>query len=188
MTAFELFFGLTSIILGLALTHLANSFQFLLRRGREVRWAVEPMLQAVLILMIVVFVWADQWENRNAAAFSIGQSLLQILKLLAVYVAAASVLPEPNESANADLHAYYLASHRVTYGALIAGLLLFVAYRYLFLPPSHVPLFNSIFQVGSILALYVALMIVRRRFFHIGALIVLCLAYAVQIIPRTIGG
>ena len=78
MTPFELFFGLTTVILGLALTHVANSFQLLLRAGKRVRWAIEPLLQATLIVMIVVFVWADQWDNRNQAAFTVGQSLLQV--------------------------------------------------------------------------------------------------------------
>ena len=187
MTPFELFFGLTTVILGLALTHLANAMQFLLRRGRAVRWAIEPVLQVTLILMIVVFVWTDQWTNRNEAVFTVGQSILQVLKLLAVYVAAAAVLPEPGEHASTDLREHYLAARRVSYGALIAGFVLFTAYRYMFLPPEHVPLFNSLFAAVGILALYALLMIVRARFFHIGGLALLCIAYAVQILPRTIG-
>ena len=188
MTPFELFFGLTTVILGLALTHMANSLQLLLRGGRRVRWAIEPILQAVLIIMIVVFVWADQWSNRNDAAFTVGQSLLQVIKLLAVYVAAAAVLPEPGEDASVDLRGHYMASRRVTYGALIAGFIFFIAYRYLFLPPSHVPLFNSGIHALGILLLYVSLMIVRWRPYHIAALVILCVVYAAQILPRAIGG
>ena len=187
MTPFELFFGLSTVILGLALTHIANSLQLLLRAGRNVRWALEPMLQAALILMIVVFVWADQWDNRNDAAFTVGQSLVQVAKLLAVYVAAASVLPEPNGDAETDLRSYYMASRRVTYGALVAGFILFVVYRFLFLPPTHVPLFNSGIAAFGILLLYLSLMIVRWRAYHLIVLTVLCAAYAVQILPRTIG-
>jgi hypothetical protein len=188
MTAFELFFGLTSVILALALTHLANSFQLLLRAGRRVRWAIEPMLQSALILMIVVFVWADQWSVREQVAFTLAQSILQVLKLLAVYVAAAAVLPEPGETANLDLRDYYMASRRVTYGALLLGLFLFIAYRFLYLPADHVPLNNSLGYALGIPLLYVSMMIVRWRAFHVAALILLCLAYAVQIAPVTIGG
>ena len=188
MTPFELFFGLTTVILGLALTHMANSLQQLLRGGRRVRWAAEPILQAILILMIIVFVWADQWDTRNEAVFTVGQSLLQVAKLLAVYIAAAAVLPDVPEEAKMDLHGHYLASRRVTYGALIAGFVLFSTYHVAFLPADHVPLFNSLLIAGGILLLYVSLMIVRRRPFHVGALILLCLAYASQILPRSIGG
>jgi len=187
MTPFELFFGLSTVILGLALTHMANSLQLLLRAGRQVRWAVEPLLQTGLILMIVVFVWADQWDNRNETGFTVGQSLFQVAKLLAVYVAAAAVLPEPEEG-SVDLHRYYLASRRVTYGALIGGFILFIAYRYAYLPADHVPLFNSPIQALGIMVLYISLMIVRWRPFHITMLTVLCAAYAMQILPRTIGG
>lgn len=61
MTPFEIFFGLSSVILGLALTEIASSIAKLLRAGRNVRWAPEPILQTILITMIVVSVWADQW-------------------------------------------------------------------------------------------------------------------------------
>ena len=188
MTAFELFFGLTSVILALALTHLANSFQLLLRAGRCVRWAAEPLLQSALILMIVVFVWADQWSVRGETAFTLAQCILQVLKLLAVYVAAAAVLPEPGETANLDLRDYYMSSRRVTYGALLVGLLLFIVYRFLYLPADHVPLNNSLASAFGIPLLYVSLMIVRWRLFHLAVLILLCLAYAVQIAPMRIGG
>jgi hypothetical protein len=188
MTAFELFFGLTSVILALALTHLANSFQLLLRAGRRVRWAIEPLLQSALILMIVVFIWVDQWSVREETTFTLSQCILQVVKLLAVYVAAAAVLPEPRETENLDLRDYYMSSRRVTYGALLAGLVLFIAYRFLYLPAEHVPLNNSVPYAVGIPLLYVFMMVVRWRPFHVAALIVLCLAYAVQIAPMRIGG
>ena len=188
MTPFELFFGLTSVILALALTHLANSFQLLLRAGRRVRWAIEPILQIALVLMIVVFVWADQWDSRDETAFTVWQSMLQVLKLLAIYVAAAAILPEPGEKATVDLRDHYMASRRVTYGALLAGLLLFIAYGSLYYPPDHVPLNNSVPLAAGVMLLYAGMMIVRWRPFHIAALILLCMSYAVQITPVKIGG
>src|SRR5262245_33477431 len=150
MTPFELFFGLTSVILALALTHLANSLQLLLRAGRRVRWAIEPILQAILIIMIVVFVWVDQWHDRNEASFTVLQSLLQVLKLLAVYVVAAAILPEPKEGETVDLNEHYMASRYVTYGALLVGLLLFTAYTRLFYPAGHVPLNDSPLLGGAL--------------------------------------
>jgi hypothetical protein len=187
MTPFELFFGLTSVILALALTHLANSFQLLLRRGRKVRWAVEPVLQTVLIVMILVFVWVDQWHDRNITSVSVAQSLLQVLKLLAVYVVAAAVLPEPGSDEQIDLREHYMASRHVTYGALLVGLFLFIAYRYLFYPPEHVPINDSPVIGLALLLTYVSLMIVRWRPWHIAGLTLVCALYAVQIAPVAIG-
>lgn len=187
MTPFELLFGLTSVILALALTHLANSFQLLLRRGRKVRWAIEPILQSVLIVMILVFVWVDQWHDRNIASVTVPQSILQVLKLLAVYVVAAAVLPEPGGDEPVDLLDHYMGSRMVTYGALLVGLLLFTAYRLLFYPAGHVPLNNSPWIGLGLLLAYASLMIVRWRYYHIAALMLVCILYAVQIAPLAIG-
>ena len=188
MTPFELFFGLSTIILALALTHLANSFQLLLRAGRRVSWAIEPVLQSVLVIMILVFVWVDQWHDRNVTTFTVPQSLLQVFKLLAVYVVAAAALPEPRHDGTIDLQRHYLESRKVTYGALIAGLMLFTAYRYLFYPPTHVPINNSPFLGLALLLIYGSLIVVRWRPFHIVGLVIVCLIYALQIAPVTIGG
>ena len=81
-----------------------------------------------------------------------------------------------------------MSSRRVTYGALLVGLLLFITYRFLYLPADHVPLNNNLAYAVGIPLLYVSLMIVRWRLFHVAALILLCLAYAVQIAPMRIGG
>jgi hypothetical protein len=187
MTPFELFFGLTSVILALALTQLANSFQLLLRRGRGVSWAIEPILQTILIVMILVFVWVDQWHDRNLPSVTVAQSLLQVLKLLAVYVVAAAVLPDPGRDERIDLREHYMKSRYVTYGALLAGILLFTAYRHLFYAPGHVPINNSpLIGLGLLLA-YGSLMIVRWRPWHIAALTLVCILYAVQIAPAAIG-
>ena len=186
MTPFELFFGLTTVILALALTHLANSFQLLLRAGGRVRWSIEPMLQAALVVMIVVFVWVDQWNDRGESVFTVPQCLLQVLKLLAVYVAASAILPEPGKGP-VDLRDHYMSSRKVTYGALLAGLLLFTAYRYLFYPASHVPINNSPLIGLTLLLTYGSLMIVRWRPWHIAALLLVCAIYGIQIAPVAIG-
>ena len=187
MTPFELLFGLTSVILALALTHLANSFQLLLRRGRAVKWAVEPVLQAVLIFMILVFVWVDQWHDREVQSVTVAQCILQVLKLLAVYVVAAAVLPEPERGETVDLRQHYLDSRRVTYGALLVGLLLFIAYARLFYAAGHEPINNSPLIGLALLVIYVSLMVVRWRPAHIAGLLLVCVLYAVQIAPMAIG-
>lgn len=187
MSPFELFFGLTSVILALALTHLANSLQLLLREGRAVRWAMEPILQAAVVVMIIVFVWVDQWNVRGETSFTVPQCLLQVLKLLVVYVAAAAILPEPGDGKEIDLRHHYMASRKVTYGALLAGLLLFTAYRFLFYPTHYQPLNNSPILGLALTLIYASLLIVRWRPYHIVGLAIVCLIYAVQIAPISIG-
>lgn len=54
--------------------------------------------------------------------------LLQVVKLLLPFLAAAFVLPEaPPEDGPVDLYAHYDRTRAFSFGALIAGLLLFWA-------------------------------------------------------------
>jgi hypothetical protein len=49
MSLFEFTFGLSAVILGLALTHMASSVHRLVLAGERVRWAPEPILLTVLV-------------------------------------------------------------------------------------------------------------------------------------------
>ena len=76
MTLFELTFTLSALILGLALTHMASSLYRLVLAGRRVRWALEPLMQAALVLLIVVFVWLNEWNERGVTTIIYGRVLL----------------------------------------------------------------------------------------------------------------
>src|SRR5438045_551411 len=131
MTLFELTFGLTALILGLALTHLASNLYRLAKAGRKVRWAPEPLLQTGLVLLVVVFVWVNQWETRGTTSIIYARELLQVLKLLALYIAAAACLPEVRDTGDGiDLYVHYDQTRRLSYGGLVAGLVLFNIYRW----------------------------------------------------------
>lgn len=178
MTPFEIFFGLSSVILGLALAEIASSITKLLRAGRNVRWAPEPILQTVLITLIVVYVWADQWWSHTSASFTVGQAVFQVAKLMALYVAAASVLGEPEATTVVDLKEHYYSSRRVTYGALVTGLLLFISYRWMFFPPNVSITFGYVLDALWLPTLYVVAAIVRWRLYHIVLLVGLVIRFA----------
>jgi hypothetical protein len=126
VSLFEFTFGLSAVILGLALAQLASSYHRLAIAGRRVRWAAEPVLLSAIIFLVIVSVWLFQWEARNDTQTTIGLMLLQVLKLLLPFMAAAFVLPETiPETGEIDLLAHYERTRPFTYGALIAGLLLF---------------------------------------------------------------
>ncbi len=186
MTAFELFFGLTSIILGLALAQLANSLQLLLRAGRRVTWAVEPVLQSVLILLIIVSVWAGQWWERETTTFSVGQCLLQVVKLLALFVAASAALPETNGNSKIGLRRHYYASRAVTFGALVAGLILFSIYRHAF--GETVVTAASLAEEAALPAIYAVLIFIRWRPMHLVVLSLVVAMFLMQIAGVRFGG
>src|SRR5690349_68936 len=94
MTLFELVFGLSAIILGLALTQIASSLHRLLLAGSRVRWAPETILLCSLIFLVTVSVWVEEWDYRQETSTTIGMELLSVLKLLTLFLAAAFVLPE----------------------------------------------------------------------------------------------
>ena len=186
MTAFELFFGLTSVILGLALAQLANSLQLLLRAGRRVSWSIEPVLQSVLILLIIVSVWASQWWERDSQTFSVGQCLLQVVKLLALFVAASAALPETDGDRKIDLRRHYYGSRSVTYGALIAGLILFSIYGYAF-GRATITLASAAEDL-AFPAVYAVLVFMRWRPLHVIVLSLVTSLFGMQIAGLSFGG
>lgn len=186
MSPFEIFFGLTAVILGLALTELAGSLAKLLRAGRRVMWAPEPILQAFLILLILVFVWSNQWQAHAETSFTVLQAILQVLKMLALYVAAASVLGEPEATRTVDMREHYYAARPTTYGAMVVGLILFTSYAFMF-NSEHLPLTLTNLASSLVLpAVYGALIFIHWRPLHIGALIILNAGYLYEIAAVTI--
>lgn len=196
MSLFEFTFGLSAVILGLALAQMANSLHRLALAGRRVRWAPEPLLLAGIIFLVIVSVWLFQWQNRNMTEVTIGLILLQVGKLMFPYLGAAFVFPEQvPETGELDLRAYYERTRVFTYGALIIGLLLFWADEtlrwWLGLIPGAAPfdwmrvLGNAPVIFGSA---YLLLILVRNRWLHIVVLTAGLLFYGWQIMGMRLQG
>ena len=188
VTIFELFFGLTSVMLGLALTHIVSSLQKLANAGRRVNWALEPILATLIILTVIVSVWIGQWSERDASSITMVQAFLQVAKMMAVYFAAASVLPdvEPGD-ATVDLYRYYDETRRLTFGSLIVGLLLFQIY---FWSNSNEAIrwdLATILQVAIYPSIYLSLMLIRWRPYNIGILAFALIYYGFRISTVQIG-
>jgi len=184
MNSFELTFGLTSVILGLALTHLANALRKLLLRGRDVAWAPEPLLLAGVILMIIVSNWMHQF-SRNAGAPNDGLALLNVLRMLTLYFAAGFCLPEPEPGeTEIDLFRYYDRTRGFTYGSLSAGLAIFWIYNSVVEPAGwRADLVSKLLP----LAVWVALMFVRRRWLNLLLLVIPILGVANDILQVSLG-
>ena len=177
MTLFELVFGLTAVILGLGLTQLASNLRCLMMAGRRVKWAPEPLLLCGIIFLVTVGVWLGQWALRGEIKTTQGEVILQVLKMLTLFMAAAFVLPDKvPEQGEVDLYGHYDRTRAFTYGALILGLLLFWV---------HGLIRNQAAPFGSALgwtytlqhspyvfvSVYTALIVIRARWFHIPVLL-----------------
>lgn len=178
MSLFELNFSLTSVVLGLALAHIAAAMRRLLLAGRKVRWAPEPILLAAIILLVVTFVWLDQWADRGETNLPVSIAVLQVLKLLALYVAASSCLPDLDNNEEISLLAYYEQTRFLTFGALIVGLLLFIVADL----ARHGPVLATATMLRMSLeaayaAVYALLLFVRNRAVNVGVLSLMLLIY-----------
>jgi hypothetical protein len=184
VNSFELSFGLTSVILGLALTHLANAVRKLLLRGRAVIWAPEPLLLAGVILLIIVSSWMHQF-SRNTGAPNDGVALLNVLRMLTLYFAAGFCLPEPEPGEpQVDLLRYYDRTRRFTYGSLIAGLTIFFVYNTVVEPAGwRADLMSKLLPI----AVWVALMFVRWRWLSLLLLAIPIFGTANDIMQASLG-
>ena len=167
MNSFELSFGLTSVILGLALTHMANAVRKLLLRGHEVTWAPEPVMQAIVVLMLIVSSWMNQFSH-NKTALSDGLELLNVLRMLTLYFAAGFSLPEPEPGeGKIDMLAYYDHNRRFSFGSLAAGLAIFALYNAITSPAD----WRTDLSVKAVpFLVWVVVMVVRWRWVNLLAL------------------
>ena len=128
MSLFEFTFGLSAVILGLALAHMASTVSRLALAGRRVRWAPEPLLLAAIIVLVIISVWLGQWRARDQTETTVGMMLLQVGKLMLPFMAATFVLPDPvPDEGPIDLYAHYDRTRALTFGSLILGLMAFWA-------------------------------------------------------------
>jgi hypothetical protein len=178
MSAFELSFGLTSVILGLAVTHMANALRKLLLKEREVVWAPEPLLLAFLLLVITVGMWMSQFD-RNKTGLSQPLALLDALKMLTIYFAAGFSLPEPEPGEpTVDLLAYYNRTRRFSFGFMVAGLMTSWVYNAIAAPQDwRADLASKALPIG----LYGVLMFARWRWLNLLILGVMIIGTAYQL-------
>lgn len=167
MSLFEFTFALSAVILGLALTHIAATIHKLLLAGKRVQWAPEPVLLTLIVLLVIVSVWLAAWFDRSEATVTMGQMLLQVAKLLTLYVAAASCLPEPAGTEPVNLRDYYDRTRLLSFGSLILSLLLFLVYGIAIHGLPSPMTFGIAVNMLLYPTLYASLIFVRKRWFNI---------------------
>lgn len=170
MGLFEFTFALSAVILGLALTQIAASLHKLLLAGRRVKWAAEPILLASIVMLVIITVWLAAWFDRNDASVSIGWIILQVLKFLTLYIAAASCLPEPaSDGTLVDTYDYYDRTRVLSFGALIVSYLLFEIAD---LAVGDIPeqTFSALLEWFLFPLLYGLLIFIRARWFNMATL------------------
>lgn len=167
MSLFEFTFALSAVILGLALTQVAASLHKLLLAGKQVRWALEPVLLTLIVVLVIVSVWVGAWDESDRTLVTLNQILIQTAMYMALYFGAASALPEPRGEELLDLHAYYDRTRLLTFGALITSMTLFKIYFGTLYGFRQV--FSGFSLAEHVLAcvLYGSLILVRKRWYNV---------------------
>ncbi|MBA2934240.1 hypothetical protein HZF05_09015 [Sphingomonas sp. CGMCC 1.13654] len=181
MGVFEFTFALNSVVLGLALTQIAAAAHKLLLAGRRAKWAAEPVLLAFIVLLVIVTVWLGAWDMRGETVITVGHVLLQITKLLTLYFASASVLPD-FDGDHVDLFKYYDRTRLLSFGALIASLLLFIADQMVTYGLPNAMTIAIFARMVLYPILYISLIFIRARWFNILVLSFVILYYGWQTI------
>lgn len=170
MSLFEFTFALSAVMLGLALTHIAATVHKLLLAGKRVTWAPEPILLTGIVVLVIITLWLFSWSDRNNPSVTAGEMMLHVSTLFALYISAASCLPEPGGNKRFNLRTYYDETRSLSFGALLISLLLShtvnIIYHRFTVPFSFWPVFGLIYFP----VLYVSLIFIRRRWFNLLAL------------------
>ena len=179
MTPFDYALGLVSILVGLALADVAASLHRLLRRARMVTWDGRVVLGVVLVIITITGMWFEVWTVRNVkAVLSYPFYLSLFLEFIVLFLVCAACLPdEPDEpEVSCDLGVFYERNRTYLWSLFalfqtsfflhwiyFAGLRMSTQGRALF--------FGA--WVGFPLLVFVLLVVIRSRWFHYIALLVL---------------
>lgn len=151
-------------------------------------WSPEPILLTTIVLLVIIAVWLFSWNSRNETSESVAGTVLQVLKLMALYIAAASCLPEPaHAEARIDTHDYYDRTRRLSFGALIISYFLFqLSDFYRSGWPDQITLHNlRVYLMYP--ALYALLIVVRARWLNILVLSFALAFYAWSVLGLSVG-
>lgn len=165
-----------SIVLGLALAELGTSFHRLMRARKRVQWDWMSLALALFMLLNVTAVW---WASYIWYAGKSDLRMLEFFPDLAIlmlnYLAAAAVLPDEIPAAGLDLRGFYFET--APYFWFLNALLLFAII--VVLGPRYtggtdvVAIATAQADNLAILVAAVALIFVRRAWFH--ALAIVCI-------------
>jgi hypothetical protein len=130
MTQIEYLVALISIIVGLGLTELAQSFRELIRPGHPVRWDGLPLAWSAFVFVFTILLWWNGFSVLKEREEAGPIFLTYLLIFFLLYLCCAFALPDtdwegPGSSQRkVDLEAFYFSvEHRRWFFGLLIGLL-----------------------------------------------------------------
>jgi hypothetical protein len=123
MTPFEYQAVLISIVLGLGITHVLSSVHKLVQARQQVRLYWLPLAWTALLFVAQVEWWWANFQLLSNSDYSFFYFLFILLSPVALYLAAAFVLPDIEPGVHYDLRTYYYGVRGWFFGALAFQLL-----------------------------------------------------------------
>lgn len=139
MSQLEYLVALISIIVGLGLTDLVQSFRELIRPSHPVRWDGLPLAWSALVFLLTILLWwqgFDVLKNPSVGEGAGPLFLTYLLFFLLLYLCCAFALPDPDwekssgghegssggSGRGVDLEAFYFSTgHRRWFFGLLIG-------------------------------------------------------------------
>ena len=182
MSQFEFFWAFYGLLLGLAVAELLSGFAALLRESAPPRLGVVTPLLGLQILVEMLANYVDAWGMSRAGGVSIAEFAIPTLIGLLYYVAAVIIVPR-QLSDWASLDDYFDKRRKWIVGTLLlanatvsAALL-----PYWFARFGENGVWVGVWglQVGSLLGIYIFLLLTRSRRLSVVAILLLMLWYLV---------
>ena len=171
MHPFTFLLPLVSVLVGLAVTDVARSLHVLLRARRRVRWDALPLAAAFLAVLTTYNLWWHIAGSGDLAPYlTLGGFLPLAAQLVVLFLLCASALPDAVPEAGLDLRTFYDDTARTFWALFSLHVVLLLARRLADGTAGTAAL--AALNLSS-LALFVVLIVVRRRWVHVVAVTVL---------------
>lgn len=166
---------LVSIVIGLAVADVLASLHRLLRARSRVQWDWAAPLATALVLMLLVMMWWSFYRPDDTTP-TIGDFLPSFVLLVLLFLLAGAALPDEVPPAGLNLRAYYDSNGSyfwTLFAATLAWVLLTEIVGGLVQGSGIAPLLRSNLVDFAVLAVFVSLIFVRRRWWHAVAFVLL---------------
>ena len=169
MNATEYVSVLVAIVIGLALADILVSLHRLIRAGRRVRWDWAAPLATALVVMVLVMMWWSFYRPTPAATpMTIGSFLPSFVTLVLLFLLGSAALPDEVPAEGLSLREYYDRNGPYfwsLFAAALAWLMLVDGVAAARAGAISSWLRSNLIEAG-ILAVFVSLIFVRRRWWH----------------------
>lgn len=127
MGAFEFFFSIYGLVLGLSVTVVATGAARAFKHRRTVAVGWKTPLLAVFVLLDIVTFWDVAWTNFRTLPFSYGLLVCGLVVAVVYFIAASLVFPEPEDQAQSMDDHLWANKRTVLLLLVLANILLVIA-------------------------------------------------------------